>query len=391
MAATSAFAQSSVQIDGIFDAGYYSIDYKGNKVTGMAVANGSSTSQINFRGTQDLGGGLKANFRLESDFNPGSQKHNQGAGTQAGTLATGSTWGNGEARVGLDGGFGRVDLGVVNHETLTSFLAGQPFGTAVGSTFRRIGRADTVNAINASQVRTENAIKYITPSINGFKGSLYKASKVSVNNSNSFSTTYGTFDVPGVTEFSLQYNKGPINAVYSSHKTDNVNVHGAQTAAFSSTTSATPITYTTTAAGTTKATLNTLGANYTMGAVTVYALNQTSKTDAATPAYDVKLTMLSAAYQMGVHRFMVGTGTASDSGSSNNATGNGKGLDTKITSLGYDYALSKTVALYARHENINDKGSVVPAIGASGANTFTTAETRNGNRTTTAIGLRVNF
>ncbi len=62
----ASFAQSSVQIDGVMDVGLTSIDYKGNKVSGIAN-NGSSTSQINFRGTEDLGGGLKVGIPEQRD------------------------------------------------------------------------------------------------------------------------------------------------------------------------------------------------------------------------------------------------------------------------------------------------------------------------------------
>ena len=70
LAATSAFAQSSVQIVGQFDPSIANsaVTYgNGNKVTNTAVRNNSQgTSQITFKGVEDLGGGLKANFTLEN-------------------------------------------------------------------------------------------------------------------------------------------------------------------------------------------------------------------------------------------------------------------------------------------------------------------------------------
>ena len=69
------------------DAGYQSIDYKGTKVGGIG-GNGASTSQINFRGTEDLGGGLKANFMLESFLRLDREFHLLSyAGAQAGMLS----------------------------------------------------------------------------------------------------------------------------------------------------------------------------------------------------------------------------------------------------------------------------------------------------------------
>ncbi|MEY2792008.1 MAG: Gram-negative porin, partial [Pseudomonadota bacterium] len=61
LAATSAFAQSSVQIVGGFDVGYQQLNIRGAKVTQSAASNGSYTSNVIFKGTEDLGGGLKAN------------------------------------------------------------------------------------------------------------------------------------------------------------------------------------------------------------------------------------------------------------------------------------------------------------------------------------------
>jgi predicted porin len=71
--ATAAQAQSSVTVYGIVDIGYGSKDYTNNNY--VAGQNGSTTGaqqgalssqRLGFRGTEDLGGGLKANFQLES-------------------------------------------------------------------------------------------------------------------------------------------------------------------------------------------------------------------------------------------------------------------------------------------------------------------------------------
>ena len=59
LAATSAFAQSSVQLYGGLDAGYQALNFKGNKVNGIA-GNGASTSALFVKGTEDLGGGFEA-------------------------------------------------------------------------------------------------------------------------------------------------------------------------------------------------------------------------------------------------------------------------------------------------------------------------------------------
>ena len=143
LAASSAFAQFS--IDGIWDIGYTAIDYKGAaKVSGIN-GNGSSTSQINLRGKENLGGGLSADFRYETDWTTYNNRGNTGTVSNSVTAGNGggaasnvnlSSWGNGEIRGGIAGGFGRLDAGNVNSAQLTALLVGQPLGTAIGSSFR---------------------------------------------------------------------------------------------------------------------------------------------------------------------------------------------------------------------------------------------------------------
>jgi predicted porin len=350
LAATGAFAQSSVQIDGVMDVGVASIDYKGNKVSGIAN-NGSSTSQINFRGTEDLGGGLKANFRVETDWNTVSNSGNTGAVPTAATVAatapaTGyvttlsggaaSTFGNGELRVGLSGGFGTIDAGAVNYNSLTSGLVGQPFGTAIGSGF---------SATSARLVRSDNSVKYVSPSFSGLTVSLYNAQKQTKATGSSFSTTFGAYDFTGSDEVGVNYANGPIAASYSNLKQK--------------------------AAAGTSTTYDTLGANYALGAAKLFALMQNTKNSANT--VDNTYLAISGTYAMGATTLMASTGTFE----------NKAGAKSKLAAIGADYALSKRTAVYARYESIDDKaGAIAAAATIDGAGT---------KRTRTAVGVRHAF
>ncbi len=373
LAATASFAQSTVQIDGILDAGYQAIDYKGNKVNGIA-GNGSSTSQINFRGTEDLGGGLKANFRFETDWNMGFNRANTGA---AGSLAHGAaatdtaltganaaagSFGNGELRVGLAGGFGAVDAGVVNMNGLTSFTTGQPFGTAIGGGYGSVTRVDAAGAA----VRSDNSVKYTSPSFSGLNVTLYKANKQTkgANANDNFSSTLGRTDMAGSTEVGLNYANGPLAVSFSNLKQDLRDVAS-----------------TGTTLGTTESTVNTLGANYALGAAKVFGLYQTNKnTGAATTAttVDTKFFSLSGTYAMGATTLMAQVGELkADAGTLT-------GKKSKLFGLGADYALSKRTNLYARYESIDDKAGVVAVTGF-------TAATGNDKRTRTAFGVKHSF
>jgi len=388
LAATASFAQSSVQIDGIFDAGFQAIDYKGNKVNGIA-GNGSSTSQINFRGTEDLGGGLKANFRVETDWNTVSNNANTGVASSlsAGTPGNGATapvptsnqknsaagtFGNGEIRVGLSGNFGAVNLGAVNYNSLNTYLTGQPFGTAIGSGFRAIFIND---AQAVSSVRAENALMYVTPSFNGFNASLYYSGKQSKANSvaatsksntglnsqqSMFSTSLGAYDQQGTTEVGVNYANGPFAASFSSLKNDFGGIYTGNA------TTQTNLDYT--------QTVNTLGANYAFGDAKVFILNQTNKTSGApATAVDNNTTSVSGTYTLGATVLMAQYGELK----------NIAGKKSKMSSLGADYNLSKRTALYARYESIDDvAGAIAAAASIDGTGT---------KRTLTAVGVRAAF
>ncbi|HOI51319.1 MAG TPA: porin, partial [Azonexus sp.] len=68
LASTAAFAQSNVQIYGVVDVGYNrssSSDTGALKSRNALDSGLQSGSRIGFRGTEDLGNGLKASFVLE--------------------------------------------------------------------------------------------------------------------------------------------------------------------------------------------------------------------------------------------------------------------------------------------------------------------------------------
>ncbi len=105
--ATAAQAQSSVTIYGIMDAGFRS-ENKGQVTANSAfdsqqrlLAGNLSTSRLGFKGTEDLGGGLKANFTLESGIT---------ATTGASSQTTTSLFDR-KSTVGLSGSWGAIDFG----------------------------------------------------------------------------------------------------------------------------------------------------------------------------------------------------------------------------------------------------------------------------------------
>ncbi len=379
LAATASFAQSTATIYGTVDVGYQSLNLKGNKVSGINN-NGAQTTQIHFKVEEDLGGGLKALFDSETDFNPVQAQGNTGfANSAANATASGAgSWMNSQTLVGVTGSMGELVGGVVNNQQLTAALTGQGLGTGIGSGYGSIIKAAALTSAGAtSVVRFDNSIRYVSPAFNGFKvGGYYAAKQTKSNNAVPFSTTLGAYDRSGVQELSAMYNNGPLNAIVSQQTVDYKDVIAPAAASVFST----PVNGTT-AASSAKVKMTSVAANYTVGAFTFGAINQTNKDDQATNAVNTSANLLSAKYVTGPHTVNVVTGELKNK----IATGTGAGKKSTFTGVGYDYALSKSTSLYARYETLDDQAVTVAALTASGFTETTTKRNRTG------LGMWIKF
>jgi predicted porin len=139
-ASGAVMAQSSVTVYGKLETSYQKLSSAG------ATLGGIHGSRVGFRGTEDLGGGLKANFQMEHRFTPDD-------GAQGG----GVMW-NGLSTVGVSGGFGSVNFG---RQYTASFLGANnmadPFGGDGAGALRSIGMR-TTNVDGT--LRVGNSIKY---------------------------------------------------------------------------------------------------------------------------------------------------------------------------------------------------------------------------------------
>lgn len=150
-------AQSSVTLYGLVDAyvGHTSNTTAAGVKTNKTAINssGANNSRWGLRGSEDLGGGLKANFVLESQFatDDGSLVGNQFAR---------------QASVGLSGDFGAVSLGRQN--TAYDALYGATnnlYDTNVATTSTVWG-----NGVAKHTSRASNSIAYTSPVYSGFSG-----------------------------------------------------------------------------------------------------------------------------------------------------------------------------------------------------------------------------
>ena len=128
--ATAAQAQSSVTIYGVLDAGITRATNTGSSsLSNTGLTNGGlSTPRWGFKGAEDLGGGLKASFVLESEFltdtGVGNVNHtNSTTGTAAATLFNRASY------VNLDqAGIGSIQLGHMNRQDYNMSAKYDAFG-----------------------------------------------------------------------------------------------------------------------------------------------------------------------------------------------------------------------------------------------------------------------
>ena len=170
-ASGAAMAQSSVTLYGVADAG---VTYLNGADNWSGVTSGNNlTSRLGFRGVEDLGGGLKANFVIEGGFN---LDNGDGASGYAGAKAGEGFQFKRRSTVGLSGGFGEVRMG---RELTAAFNA-----TARYDVFGSVGIAhsqlwddgknlDTTTFADpyyyTTNQRVSNAITYVSPDFSGFK------------------------------------------------------------------------------------------------------------------------------------------------------------------------------------------------------------------------------
>jgi len=168
-----ASAQSSVTLYGAVDAALSgsTVDGGANR-TGM-INSGYGSSKLGFMGTEDLGGGLKANFKLEGGLandngtGKGANTNNQNTGAAAAVAGgQGLVFGR-FSYVGLSGGWGEVRLGRDYISTFLIQVSVDPMNTngvadALSLLFRGGSSTGQATVANAS-----NMIGYTTPVIAG--------------------------------------------------------------------------------------------------------------------------------------------------------------------------------------------------------------------------------
>ena len=199
-----AAAQTNVTIYGVVDAAItYEKDVTVNDDVWRLDSGQQSGSRIGFRGTEELGGGLKGLFTLENGFN-----------VDTGTMGQGNRLFGRQAWVGLGGGFGTVKLGRQQTPLYYALNAIDPFEINLAGNAQRIFGAG-LYAIDPF-LRTDNTLNYTSANFGGFSGQVaYSFGEVAGDNSANRQVGVG-----------LAYVNGPINVQFAYHDSNTFTLPG---------------------------------------------------------------------------------------------------------------------------------------------------------------------
>jgi len=327
----------NVNLYGIVDTGY---EWTKTKTAGTTTAKTAglksgtmAASRVGLRGTEDLGGGLRAGFQLEGAFT---------AGTGEGGIANF----NRVSQLSVTSGLGTVAIG----RNLRPYAALQ-------SGFDVTGGASGHTTANLGTGR-DNGIWYSN-----------KFGDISVN---AFVTTgrTGNPDTPNKAsghDVSVGYASGPLAVSFATFSGKR------QTAAVGAVANSPGVVGNLAAAATnTKASGNAIGASYDLGVAKVFfsSLNTKDTNNVAGSSTKAKEMNLGVAVPMGATTLMAGYGTDT------NTAANGAKSKAKDYVLGASYAFSKRTNAFA----LTSKNGAPVAAGAAKSGV-----------TTTTVGLRHTF
>lgn len=294
---SAALAQSSVTLYGRVNTTIENTKFgSGSSVTGL----NSNSSYIGFRGVEDLGGGLKAGFVLESSF-----RSDDGS-------APGGLNFTRQSEVNLSGNFGTVRLGAFD---AASYLA-----TADYISMHNHDTGLSADALYAYVMRTGNQIAYQTPEMGGFTAEVQHSFHEQVSggrNAWDLALNYNS----GALGIGLGYSNAPTTmAGYGSDK-------GQQAA---------------------------VRVSYALGDLTLGAYYQYAKLqDVNLTNGDVKrhAARLAAMYTVGASEFHANVGRANKVKFEGSSVA---GSAATQWTLGYNYNLSKRTKVYGYYTKISD-------------------------------------
>jgi general bacterial porin, GBP family len=310
--ATATQAQSNVTIYGAVGGSSTSVET--NNIQAANAGQGASqdylgTTNLGLKGTEDLGGGLKAFFALEGDLSMSGQ-----LGSQKSDAANTNNIFNRQAHVGIESkDFGTVSIGRQNDSIKDLEGLGQVYNLS-----------DNLHINTQVGDRYAQIIKYATPTFNGFKATYSYTNNAGNTGSSTDTTANSTADgAKTLNSFALSYTYKNYNFGIGQGTVSDVSVADDLETTF-------------------------VGARATFGALTVgahYAMNEQG-------ANELNQTMVSVNYTMGKvdlkAHYVTNDASGSLIGTAGVATSDGKGYGLMAA-----YNLSKRTAAYVGYADFD--------------------------------------
>lgn len=315
--AGAASAQSSVTLFGVVDLSALHVS-NGGGTQKLMNSNSYNSNRLGFRGVEDLGGGMTAQFWLEA-----------GMGNDVGTVGGGSLTTassqmfNRRSTLSLTGGFGEIRLGRDYTPLFWTTTIFDAFGTNGPGSSLNISTAGANGLASGATtfVRANNSIGYFLP---GGLGGLYGQVQVSAGE-NAIGNKH--------TSFRLGYAAGPFNVAVATGKTET---------------------------GANDFKMNNIGASYDFGAAKVMGYINNSKFGAVKE----RLTHLGVSAPFGATTLRAGY-------TQNNTSGGGFDTrDAKQFAIGLVYDLSKRTALYTDLSRVSNSAGANYSVGSGATNTL---------------------
>ena len=347
----AAFAQSNVTIYGVADLSFDNVKVSGTGSTEPGHNRVSANSSlIGFKGSEDLGGGLKAVFQFEGGVAPDS----------AGAFSFSR-----DSFVGIGGGFGTIAMGNLTGPTraLGASMDVNAGATGIGANSGIIGKfggllsgitTDANGSVSTTAVaparsatqagpfdtRWKNAIAYISPNFSGFTVvAAYVANENKNDTAGASLNTYG-YDL-GAT-----YNNGPLTVGLSYNKA-NVNNEAGTVAGL--------------ALLEAEAADTRLGVSYDFKVAKINFLYDRAKVEATGFSETQSTWGLGASVPVGAGKFIAQYYKAGDiSGSAMDDYG------ARLWELGYEHSLSKRTIVKVIYANLKNENNANYSFGVNG-------------------------
>jgi len=305
----AAYAQSSVTLYGKIDLG---LTLDSGAAKSVRIDSGvTGGSRIGFKGVEDLGGGMKAAFQLETGYCADS------AAGAANFCTGGNNFMGRQAHGDLTGAFGALSAGRQYSIGFNNLSTIDPFGTGFAGQIN--------NIVDASGIRLNNSATYSTPNMGGITASAEIA----------FGEQTGNWAANRETGAGVNYASGPAYVGFSFYDVSNAAGNGAARKNF------------------------TLGGTYDFGVIKAHALAQKSSGAAGLDVLDL---------MGGVTVPVAGGNVMASYIRHNDRSVSDK--DANQIGVGYIYPLSKRTSAYMAFARIhNDNGAAFTVGNATAAGT----------------------